>query len=461
MNICIKFSVIFCLLLVISACNPERKFEPLLEKQDLLIDARELLDVSSLPDINSYHGMLHFNDEFELEDFIDSVNVLRADWSIEPATRASILDDFNAHYDYVSLETFYQSLNGNEESEEGYIAYPVMQFLLNEKKEFAVGDKIYKYLNYEEVAVIENLSIEALDDVRETGLHSTHELVSYFNSELETSRKNNKGSGGHTTVNSCSGYLSIFHSIGRGDTANRVSLDGFIKQLSGICGHALAVTIDWGDGTVQNINTINNLSFFRYHDYDVSADFMQGNECYDYTITVELEWKQACGNCPKGRKVTKEIEVELCYRDDLCEKSDIVRSHSEIKTLNSGVRYKLEAEIGMDNSLNIFTQWTNKLWAEVSFYKAPHPTSIDWEPAYAYEGIGLDITGPLYGEESCLIPATTIEPSPNEITGTHYEEEHNILYEYTKRTGDDRITGSFWAGTSEHPGNTIQFEIKI
>ncbi len=453
----IKVLVMILPLFIILSCNNEADIEPTPKEQNLSMNGN--VSTRSLSDVSSFNGMLHFNDEFELRAFIESNNQFRVSWSNDPVIRASNIEDFNNDYNYVSLESYYMSLNGNEKSEEGYMAYPVMQYLLNEKREFAVGSKIYKYLIFGEVAIIENLSIEGLNDVRESGLHSSHDEVSYFNTNtgVLSFRQNPTGVGPNSNPSVCSGYLSLLHEIGIGATSNRVSLDGLVKG-TGLCPYGLKLTIDWGDGTVMEQTGVT--SFSRHHDYLI--DGFSTGECQDFIITVDIEWVSDCPPCEKGRKYTKVIEVELCRIPDVCLKSDVVKFHQEVKTFIGGKKYKLIGEIGIDNSLNIFNDWTKTLWAKASFFEAEHPLSVDYTPAYASAGIGLDIVGPIFGESSCSTPILTIDTSPSEVTGYSYEENHNLLNTaYTKRTGEERLTGIFWAGTGSNEGNFIKFEIEL
>ena len=411
---------------------------------------KEFMDGSGLSDRSMNYrvieGMLHFYSEKDARLFYDEVNRLSDKWDYDDPSNSTynnqVLGDpalasFYTSLGFTSLSQYYDIVDMQDQyyrdNDKDYIGSPILQTLLSNKKEIAIGNKIYKMLTMNKVAVINNLSVAGLQNVRDKGFESDHQDVQFFNNN--TNEYILTGGGDGVGPTGCSTGLIVEAETFVGNASNEIELNVILiaQQLAGCDKYA---KIDWGDGEIDYAGFISRTT----HAYNVGPEFLQNGECETFNVTVEIYNREACGGCPEGLIITRSIDVTICFEMDEC--VDDLGQNVKYQFFNqNGSDYKLVSELGHDGTL-IPIDITNNWWAQSTFYEKD---GHDWDKTVPSNELAASFTGFSFAEDMCEEPGQEVTREIiQKKKEVKIEANFPVNFKFHRLTSDKRMTATCW-----------------
>ena len=290
--------------------------------EDFLSNTSQRSDLI-IPTLNE--GMLNFESVEDLYSYYDALKEERQAFTLsndELAAFDNVTHPFdksvNEELGFVSLRDHYDvntdySSEGLEEEIEDYIATPILQTLLSDKKEIAIGGKIVKYMPMDKTVAIEGLNSEGLEDTRINGLGAIHPSLTFYSRQtgkaVSNLGPNGPGPDGPgPNENTCKAYYRKDFTTGIGDDANKVRF--FSRVYSHGCqyNNSIQYKVEWGDGTTSTYS-----GGYINHTYP-TPNFSIG-ECHTYNVKLTITFVDNCLPCLKGKQWVNNFSITLCPID--------------------------------------------------------------------------------------------------------------------------------------------------
>ena len=393
-------------------------------------------------------GMLHFNSSDAMSTFYENLKVLSDSWDYSGRGETPYDDDFlgdpaiTLYYQSIGFRCLQDEYNTLEQDDENYrenvdyyIGSPRKQLLLSSQREIAIGNEIYVDLPMNQQAVISNLSIEGLQDVREKGLFSAHPDVKYIVKETGERRKlieeDDDGDG-------CWTNLYVTKKTFVGWDANKLELRLYMSPCTfgGQTPQNVQYTIEWGDGTTT-------YSSQGTHAY-ATPNFIFG-DCHTFNIKITGKLLSACGGCPAGYTVTRTFNVTLCPWED-CDNYEGEKERSKTMVVN-GTTYKMVSEMGIDNSVFIPFDWNKEIWAKNTFYR--RKSNGKYKKHVPSKEIGVKLYGYFSLQDDCLQTYELDKTKVQKKKDVYVEQQTNVNEIYIQETGPYQAYSDHWV---EHYG---------
>jgi hypothetical protein len=378
--------------------------------------------------------LLQFNSSNHFQAFIVGLDSLQAKWTYYPGDETfqsagnQALNAVDSFYGITSLRRKLAQDEFNVVAVVDSLAIsiidPDLENTLNDKLEFIIGDTIYKFVSFWQVAVIPNKDMVALESVRANGLKSDHSGVYYYNQSqnyfysygsptmLNSFAASSSSSTSLTTQFSspCGGNVRLYGSAELGNSWNEAYLKIDLYSPNGDCSYARDYTVDWGDGNIETYPSCQNAPLnsgicnivtqgcSRRHLYNTALIPATGSR----TFTIKISAKYATSSCDPtlvGQVFQKEITYTVFSPSD-CKKNKYKKDilDPSLQFTYNGELYRVRGKIGQNPRpfFNGGPRVFPKVWAEVIFEKK---VGTSWRKTSPYYTNSVKLSG--FYKENC------------------------------------------------------------
>jgi hypothetical protein len=290
------------------------------------------------------------------------------------------------------------------------------QIVLNENNEFKAGDKFYKFISNNIIAVVSNSNLQALDLVRKFDIVATHVDIRYYNEETGLYEDPGKPDGPTGTAG-CADFsmiTNVNNLTPLSSTANQWEVElktsvfyNYPSSQGNINFSPVTATysVNWGDGTSTNFSgtfiTVNRIR----HTY--SQTLMPGTSAIkNIVVNCQLIFPQTSSGalnillsaCPEliGRMfaTTSPITLTTPAIED-CMSGSIKRKFYAAQLVVGGKEYRLFCKIKQKSAPGI--GFANVVATEVFEKKK----TGGWKKSKPISKLFLNLRGKIYRENTC------------------------------------------------------------